>query len=75
MGPDQNQTQPTAPAGKPVRKRWYIVNTYTGSENVARASLANSSRTTATTSTLRFTRSSRSTSPRRARCRRMAACG
>ena len=39
MGPDQNQTQPTAPAGKPVRKRWYIVNTYTGSENVARASL------------------------------------
>lgn len=39
MGPDQNQTQPTTPAGKPVRKRWYIVNTYTGSENVARASL------------------------------------
>jgi transcriptional antiterminator NusG len=39
MGPDQNQTQPTPPSGKPVRKRWYIVNTYTGSENVARASL------------------------------------
>ncbi len=28
-----------AKSARPVRKRWYIVNTYTGSENVARASL------------------------------------
>lgn len=36
---EQMQTTTEAPAPRAARKRWFIVNTYTGSENVARASL------------------------------------
>lgn len=45
VGQDQGDLLDAAPVEKTlrlpgrIRKRWYIVNTYTGSENVARASL------------------------------------
>jgi transcriptional antiterminator NusG len=39
-GVEQQTQEPAAPkVSRALRKRWYIVNTYTGSENVARASL------------------------------------
>ena len=39
MVSEQTPTNDAPQAPKAPRKRWYIVNTYTGSENVARASL------------------------------------